>query len=196
MGLESAASPAAGYAGIIGGAAAHVQNFVGEQSPAAVAQRREAKKALERLKTGQGYGMSAVEKSTERSAGNQQAAALLAAQQAGLARQQAAGGLRGGEGTEANRAIAKEALAANAQNEAAVQQASNALAQQEYARDMGAIEGEAARGREAWAKQAQTSLQTTQGAQGQQTAAADFTGTNKQKMSRVGGGYSSAGGMP
>jgi hypothetical protein len=181
---------AAGAAGIIGGAAAHVQQFIGEMSPAAVAQRREAKKALERLKSGQGYGMSGVEKGQARSEGSQQAQALLAAQQAGLARMQAAGGIRGGEGAEANRAIAQQALAANAQNEANVQKASNDVAQQEYANDLGLIEGEAARGRKAWSDQAQVSLQTTQGTQGQATAAVDFTGTGKQRMQRVGGGYS------
>jgi hypothetical protein len=182
---------AAGMAGIIGGAAAHVQNFIGEMSPAAVAQRREAKKALERLKTGQGYGMSGVEKNTARSEGNQQASALLAAQQAGLARMRAAGAASGGETTEANRAIAQEALGAQAQNEANVQAASNQQAQQEYANDMGLIDAEAARGRQAWAKQADISLQTTQGTQGQATAAVDVTrnGAPSRLKNAAGGGW-------
>lgn len=182
---------AGGVAGIIGGIAAHVQNFIGEMSPAAVAQRREAKKARERLAAGQGYGMSGVEKNQARSEANQQTASLLAQQQAGLARQQAAGGIRGGEGAEANRAIAQQALAANAQSEANVQRASNAQAQQEYANDTAMVDNAAARARAAWEKQAEISMQTTQGKQGDKTAAggqAMYTGA-RDSMGRVGGGY-------
>lgn len=183
--------PAGAVAGIVGGIAAHVQNFVGEMSPAAVAQRREAKKARERLAAGQGYGMSGVEKNQARSEANQQTASLLAQQQAGLARQQAAGSIRGGEGAEANRAIAQQALAANAQSEANVQRASNAQAQQEYANDMAMVDAAAARARAAWEKQADISLQTTQGPQGEKTgqgAQALYT-SGKDAMGRVGGGY-------
>jgi hypothetical protein len=172
MGMEGAGGAAAGYAGIIGGVAAHLQRYVGELSPAAFAQRREEKKARKRLQAGVGYGMSGIEKDAARSDANQQTASLLAAQQAALARQQQAGALRGGEGTEANRAIAQEALAANAQNEANVQKMSNTVAQQEYANDMNLIDAEAARVRQSMENQANISLQTTQGAQGEKTAAA------------------------
>lgn len=172
MGAESGGAAAAGYAGIIGGAAAHIQNFIGEMTPAALAQRREAEKAAKRLNSGVGYGMDLGTKAAARTEGNQQTAALLAAQQAMLARQQAAGNLGGGASAEANRAIAQEALAANAQNEANVQKASNAAAQQQYANDMDIVDAEALRGRAAWERQANISLKTTQGSQGESTAAA------------------------
>lgn len=177
-----------GIVGTIGGIAAHAQNLAGELSPAAIAQRREAKKARKRLAAGVGYGMSGAEKDTARADANQQTASTLAAQQAMLARQQAAGNISGGQTAEANRAIAQEALAANAQNEANVQRMSNQVAQQEYANDMGLVDAAAARGRDHAVRQANISLQTTQGEQGDKTAAAAQYGY-QQRQSKVGGGY-------
>lgn len=191
MGMEAAAGgggAAAGYAGIIGGVASHIQNLAGEMSPAAIAQRREAKKARKRLEAGVGYGMDAAERDTARVEGSQQTASLLAAQQAALARQQHAGSIQGGEGTEANRAIAQEALAANAQNEANVQKLSNQVAQQEYANDMGLVDAAAARGRDHAVRQGKISTDTTQGAQGADTAAAGQD-IYQRRLAKVGGGY-------
>jgi hypothetical protein len=182
------AGAAAGYVGWIGGVASHLQNLAGELSPAAIAQRREAKKARKRLEAGVGYGMDGAEKDTARSDANQQTASLLAAQQAGLARQQNAGSLRGGESAEANRAIAQEALAANAQNEANIQRMSNQVAQQEYANDMGLVDAAAARGRDHAQRQGKISQDATQGRQGESTAAA-AQDVYQRRLGKVGGGY-------
>ena len=126
-----------------------------------MAQRREANKAMRRLsgKEGTGvYGLSQAEKNTMRSEGSAATQAQMAGLQAQLARQQVS--------PEATRAVAQVGMAANAQNEASIQQASNAAAQEEYNRDVSFVDNQAARGRQMWENQANISMQTTGAGQG------------------------------
>ena len=117
-------------------------------SPAQVAQRREFKKARDRLRTGVGYGYSQAQKQQMQTEGNKAVANTLAAQQAELIRQQAGGMLGGGAVTQANRAMAQGAASAAAQTAAQVQAQSNLAAQQQYMMDQARIDAEAQRARE------------------------------------------------
>lgn len=159
MGAEAAA----GYAGIIGGAAAHTQGFIGNAMPSAAAQRKEFQKARNRLRTGT-YGYSNAQQQQAQAMGNQQLQAQAAQQQSDVARLQAAGALAGGAATEAQRAIAQQQAAGAAQVAQGVQAASNAQAQAQYAADQGRVDAQADRARAFWKNQADISMQTTQGA--------------------------------
>lgn len=123
-------------------------------SPAQVAQRREFKKARDRLRTGVGYGYSQAQKQQMQTEGNKAVANTLAAQQAELIRQQAGGMLGGGAVTQANRAMAQGAASA-AQTAAQVQAQSNLAAQQQYMMDQARIDAEARRASELSAIQGQ-----------------------------------------
>lgn len=117
-------------------------------SPEQAAQRREFKKARDRLRTGVGYGFSQAQKQQMQTEGQKAATATLAAQQADLIRQQAGGMISGGAATQANRAMAQGAASAAAQNAANVQAQSNVAAQQQYMLDQGRIDAEAERARQ------------------------------------------------
>ena len=151
--------------GIIGGAAAHLQGMAGELSPAAAAQRKEFKKARTRLKTGE-YGYSQAQQQKAQAMGNQQLQAQAAQQQADVARASAGGQLAGGALTEAQRAISQQQAAGAAQIAGQVQQESNVAAQAQYAADQANVDAQAQRMRGFWQKQADISLQTTQGGAG------------------------------
>lgn len=153
---------AAGYAGIIGGAAAHVQGMAGEVSPAANAQRKEFKKARDRLRQGT-YGFSSAQQQQAQAMGNQQLQAQAQQQQSDIARMQAGGQLAGGAATEAQRAVAQQQAVGAAQVAGAVQQASNAAAQAQHANDQAIVDAQAQRARAFWKDQADISLKTTQG---------------------------------
>lgn len=158
MGAEAAA----GYAGIIGGAAAHLQGMAGEISPAASAQRKEFRKAKDRLREGT-YGFSSAQQQGAQAVGNQQLQSQAAQQQADISRASAGGQLAGGAATEAQRAVAQQQAAGAAQVAAGVQAASNQNAQAQYAVDQGIVDAQADRARAFWKRQADVSLQTTQG---------------------------------
>lgn len=113
--------------------------------PAQIAQRREFKKAQQRLRSGTGYGMSRAQKQTERVDSARQQAAQNAAQQAVAQQQMAAGMLSGGAVTEASRVMAAQQAAGAAQTERDIQGRSNQLAQQQYLMDLARIDAEAAR---------------------------------------------------
>ena len=113
--------------------------------PAQIAQRREFKKAQQRLRSGTGYGMSRAQKQTERADSARQQAAQNAAQQAVAQQQMAAGMLSGGAVTEASRVMAAQQAAGAAQTERDIQGRSNQLAQQQYLMDLARIDAEAAR---------------------------------------------------
>ena len=144
----------------IGGVAAHVQGMVGEMSPSAVAQRKEFKKARDRLKMGN-YGYSSAQQQQAQAMGNQQLQAQAGAQQSDVARLSAAGGLSGGAATEAQRTIAQQQAIGAAQVAAGVQQQSNMAAQQQYAADQGRVDAQADRARRFWKDQADISRETT-----------------------------------
>lgn len=148
----------------IGGGAAHVQRFIGEFGPANMAQRKEFKKAAERMRSG-AFGFTEGQQQQAAQVGRQGIAAQQAQQQSDVARQQAAGMLQGGAGAEAQRQIAAQGQAAQGDLNARVQQQSDAYAQQQYARDQGTIDAQAAKWRQLWADQANISMQTT-GSQG------------------------------
>lgn len=118
-------------------------------NPAQVAQRREFKKARDRLRTGMGYGYSQAQKQQMQTEGQKAVASTLAGQQAELIRQQAGGMLGGGAVTQANRAMAQGAASAAAQQAAQVQAQSNLAAQQQYMMDQARIDAEAERARQA-----------------------------------------------
>jgi hypothetical protein len=155
-----------------GGATAHGAAIIGETTPSAKAQRKEFKKAKQRLRTGTdkdgnfAYGISQAQQGQDSARARQAVAGEAAGMQAELARQQAAGQMSGGQGTEANRAISGQALAAVAQAASAEQVASNQIAQQQYMRDVGIIDAQAARGRQFNDKQGNISMQTTGAGQG------------------------------
>jgi hypothetical protein len=169
----------------IGGGAAHVQRFIGEFGPANRAQRKEFKKAAERMRTG-AFGFTEGQQQQAAQAGRQGIAAQQAQQQADVARQQAAGMLQGGAGAEAQRQIAAQGQAAQGQLNAQVQQQSDAYAQQQYARDQAAIDAQAAKWRQLWADQANISMQTT-GAGGVSAPAPSADARRNRKMDVVGG---------
>ena len=121
--------------------------LIGELTPAAFAQRREFKKARDRLNKGE-YGFSQAQKQQDTTAMNQAAAQQLSAQQADVARQQAGGMLSGGASAKAQRDIAKAGAAQAAQNQAAVQAQSNQAAQAQYAADQNMIAQQAAQARQ------------------------------------------------
>lgn len=148
----------------IGGGAAHVQRFIGEFGPANMAQRKEFKKAAERMRSG-AFGFTEGQQQQAAQVGRQGIAAQQAQQQSDVARQQAAGMLQGGAGAEAQRQIAAQGQAAQGDLNARVQQQSDAYAQQQYARDQATIDAQAAKWRQLWADQANISMQTT-GSQG------------------------------
>jgi hypothetical protein len=159
MGAEAAA----GYAGIIGGTAAHLQGMAGEVSPSATAQRQEFKKARDRLKIGQ-YGFSSAQQQSAQAMGNQMLQAQAGQQQDAIARASAGGQLAGGAATEAQRAVAQEQAVGAAQIAEGVQAASNAAAQANHSRDQGIVDNQADRARAFWREQGAISMQTTQGA--------------------------------
>jgi hypothetical protein len=158
--MSSSGNPIEGW---IGGGAAHLQGMAGEITPAASAQRKEFKKARSRLQQGT-YGFSSAQQQSAQAQGNQQVQAQTQQQQSDIARMAAAGALQGGGATEANRAVAQAAAAGAAQVAAGVQQASNAAAQAGYDRDQGIVDAQADRARQFWMRQADISMQTTQGA--------------------------------
>lgn len=125
------------------------QPLLQEFSPAAVAQRKEFKKAREQLRAGN-FGYTEAQKQQEGMSGAQQIAAQQAQVQADIARQQAAGTLSGGGATDARRALYQQALAANAQNAANVQAASNAKAQYDYEAAQGRVDAQAGLARKFW----------------------------------------------
>lgn len=147
-----------------GGTAAHVQRFIGEFGPANAAQRKEFKKAAQRMRTG-AFGFTEGQQQQAAQVGRQGIAAQQAQQQSDVARLQAAGMLQGGAGAEAQRQIAAQGQAAQGDLNARVQQQSDAYAQQQYARDQATIDAQAAKWRQLWADQANISMQTT-GSQG------------------------------
>lgn len=153
---------AGGYANIIGGVSAHLHEMGGEVAPAATAQRREFRKARDRLRNEQ-YGFSLAQQQSAQAAGNRQLQAQAQQQQSDIARAQAAGQLAGGAATEAQRAVAREQAAGAAQVAGAVQQASNAAAQAQHAADQATVDSQAGRAREFWRRQGAISQQTTQG---------------------------------
>lgn len=153
---------AAGYAGIIGGVAGHLQEMGGELTPAAMAQRKEFRKAKDRLRNGI-YGFSEAQKQQAQATGTREVESQGQQQQADIARMQAAGQLAGGAATEAQRAVAREQAAGAAQVAAGVQAASNAAAQAQHANDQALVDAQADRARRFWQRQAQISMQTTQG---------------------------------
>lgn len=131
--------------------------IAGELSPAAFAQRREFKKARDRLAKGE-YGFSQAQKQQDTTAMNQAVAQQAAGQQADIARQQAAGLVSGGGAAAAQREIAKAQAAQVAQNQAAVQAQSNEAAKAQYAADQGMVAQQAARNAELWGGIANTAL--------------------------------------
>lgn len=153
----------------IGGGAAHIQRFIGEFGPANRAQRKEFKKASERMRTG-AFGYTEGQRQQAAQGGRQASAAQQAQQQADVARAQAAGMLSGAAGARAQRDIAAQAQAGEAQQQAAIQQASDAYAQQQYARDQATIDAQAQKWRQLWIDQAKIS-QTTTGGEGVSGAA-------------------------
>lgn len=158
MGAEAAA----GYAGIMGGVAAHIQGMAGEVSPGAVAQRKEFKKARTRLRT-ENYGLSSAQQQQAQAFGNQQVQAQAGQQQADIARASAGGQLAGGAATEAQRAVAQQQAAGAAQVAGQVQAASNAAATAQHANDQGLVDAQADRARAFWKRQGDISMATTQG---------------------------------
>lgn len=144
----------------IGGTAAHLQTYAGELGPAAAAQRKEFKKAQERMRTG-AFGFTEGQRQGAAKVGRQGIAAQQASQQADLARAQAGGLVTGGATSEAQRQIAQAGQNAQGQLEADVQAASDASAQNQYARDRATIDAQAQRWRDLWNKQADISMQTT-----------------------------------
>lgn len=118
--------------------------LIGELTPAAFAQRREFKKARDRLAKGE-YGFSQAQKQQDTTAMNQAVAQQAAGQQADIARQQAGGLVSGGGAAAAQREIAKAQAAQTAQNQAAVQAQSNQAAKAQYAADQGMVAQQAAR---------------------------------------------------
>lgn len=133
-----------------------------ETSPEVVAQKMQYAKAMQRLRTGEGYGATKAQKAQERAEGSMQLSAQLAAQQAGLQRAQAGDMVSGGQVADIAKAQAGQAAAGTAQVARDVQARSNLLAQQQYAEDIGRIDAEAARRRQLAAQQAEM-LQQTQG---------------------------------
>lgn len=105
-----------------------------------IAQRREFKKAKERLRTGMGYGSSGATKQQERTDASQQMAAQIAAQQAGLSRAQAGGMMSGAQATQAAGLQAGATAAGAAQTERDIQARSQALAQQQHAEDQARVD--------------------------------------------------------
>lgn len=144
----------------IGGGAAHILRFIGEFGPANRAQRKEFKKASERMRTG-AFGYTEGQRQQAAQGGRQASAAQQAQQQSDVARAQAAGLLSGAAGAAAQRGIAAEAQAGEAQQQAAIQQASDAYAQQQYARDQATIDAQAQKWRQLWIDQANISQSTT-----------------------------------
>lgn len=125
-----------------------------EFSPAAVAQRKEWRKARNRLKTGT-YGFTEAERQKATAPGQMAAAQQTAQANADVARAQAAGQLSGGQATEAMRQAYFAAAAQNAANAQNVQAASDAAAQRQYAQDQGTIDAQAARARAFWKQDAE-----------------------------------------
>lgn len=150
------------YAQWIGGGAAHVQSFIGETGPAAKAQRKEFKKAAERMRTG-AFGFTEGQRQGAAKVGRQGIASQQAQQQADVARMQASGTLAGGAASEAQRQIAAQGQAAQGAQEANIQAASDASAQMQYNRDRGTIDAQAAKWRNLWKDQAAISQQATSG---------------------------------
>lgn len=152
----------------IGGVAGHVQGMVGELSPSGVAQRKEFKKARNRLAMGN-YGYSSAQQQQAQAMGNQQLQAQAGAQQSDIARLSAAGGLAGGAATEAQRAVAQQQAIGAAQVAAGVQQQSNMAAQQQHVADQGRVDAQADRARAFWSAQAKISMDTTKSLAGSMT---------------------------
>jgi hypothetical protein len=144
---------------IIGDAAGKVGEFVGntvgqiagEFSPTAIAQRKEAQKAAQKLRTGE-FGTSAAEKQNSYA----QAQKLLQAQGANMAqdvaRQQAAGNLSGGAYADAVRNLAQQTQGALGNVAGQIQQSSDRMARSDYQQALGLVDAGAARGREFWSR--------------------------------------------
>lgn len=114
-------------------------------SPEQTAQRREFKKARDRLRTGVGYGTPRAQKQQERAESARQQAAQIAAQQDVVKQQMAAGMLSASAANEAQRILAAQQGANTAQSERDIQARSSQLAQQQYFADQARIDAEAAR---------------------------------------------------
>jgi hypothetical protein len=109
--------------------------ILGELSPAAQAQRREFRKARDRLNKGE-YGFSNAQKAQDTTAKNQAVAEQLAAQQANAARAQASG--------VEQRKLSQTFAAQIAQNQASTQAESNQAARAQYAADQATVGQQAA----------------------------------------------------
>lgn len=130
-----------------------VQPLLQEFSPAAVAQRKEFRKAKNRLKTGN-YGLSEAERAREMAPA--ELALAQATAQAGdqIARQAAGGGLSGGAATDARRAAYMASMAARSQNAAMAQRSSDARAAAQYAADQARVDQQAGLARQFWKEDA------------------------------------------
>lgn len=173
---------AGGALGAVGGSL-----LEGALSPARVAQRREFKKARDRLRTGMGYGFSGAQKQQERTESAQQMAGQLAAQQAGLQRAQAGGMMSGAQATQAAGLQAGAAAAGAAQTERDIQARSQALAMQQHAADQAMIDAQAQRGREASKEMAAAWKKTQSGIPG------GMDSVFSSRLSQVAGGGTGAG---
>lgn len=149
--------------GALGNAAGAAALDAAESSPEVAAQKMEWAKAMQRMRTGEGYGASKAQKQQERAEGTAQLSAQLAAQQAGLQRAQAGGMVSGGQVADIAKAQAGQAAAGTAQVAKDVQARSSALAQQQYAADVGRIDAEAARRRQLAQQKAQIMSDTNMG---------------------------------
>jgi hypothetical protein len=144
---------------VIADAAGKVGEFIGntagqigaEFTPAAKAQRAEARKAAQKLRTGE-FGTSATEKQNSYA----QAQKLLQAQSANMqqdvARQQAAGNLSGGAYSDAVRNLAQQTQGALGNVAGQIQQSSDRMAQSNYQQALGLVDAQADRGREFWTR--------------------------------------------
>jgi hypothetical protein len=125
--------------------------IAGEFSPTAIAQRKEAQKAAQKLRTGE-FGTSAAEKQNSYA----QAQKLLQAQGANMAqdvaRQQAAGNLSGGAYADAVRNLAQQTQGALGNVAGQIQQSSDRMARSDYQQALGLVDAGAARGREFWSR--------------------------------------------
>lgn len=184
--MAESMTPFGAAAGAMGNLAAAGALSAGESSPEVAAQKMQFAKAMQRLRTGEGYGATKAQKAQERAEGSMQLSAQLAAQQAGLQRAQAGDMVSGGQVADIAKAQAGQAAAGTAQVARDVQARSNLLAQQQYAEDIGRIDAEAARRRQ----MAQQQAGLISGA-AQQFAAAEVTPSGKQN-----GGGSPAYGTP
>lgn len=173
--MAESMTPFGAAAGAMGNLAAAGALSAGESSPEVAAQKMQFAKAMQRLRTGEGYGATKAQKAQERAEGSMQLSAQLAAQQAGLQRAQAGDMVSGGQVADIAKAQAGQAAAGTAQVARDVQARSNLLAQQQYAEDIGRIDAEAARRRQ----MAQQQAGLISGA-AQQFAAAEVTPSGKQ----------------